>query len=149
MKTMYLFCGCSGEITTDTLFVDVYVGRSKQDQRDCGHVAQLAREHNYFFQLWSRDVRDFLDRIADSLAEPDQPCLFQPRRVALGVRQLRRLLVDGSFSEFVELFTQTTRHLHRMGFSDYHAHAAATERASQTYCNAANVKNLKPLKLAL
>lgn len=149
MKTKYLFCACQGEITPDTVFVDVYVGAGLQDQRDLLKVSALANSHLFYFKKWSNVVQSFYDRIVESLTPEEAIVSVHPQRISISIRELRRRLLDGTYFEFCEVFVKATRGLRRMNLSNNSAIIAAKHRASQVSCKSANVKNLSQLKVAV
>lgn len=149
MKTKYLFCACQGEITPDTVFVDVYVGAGLQDQRDLQKVSALAASHLFYFKKWSNVVQAFYDKIVESLTPGEAVTSVHPQRVSMSVRELRRRLLDGTYFEFCAVFVNATRGLRRMNFSHNSAILAAKHRASQVSCKSAHVKNLSQLKVAV
>lgn len=104
MKTKYLFCAAQGEITLRTVFVDVYVGHTKQELRDFDTVSRLAKQSSYFFQKWTNDVQLFYDRCVESVCPDGCDDRAGFARVSLQVTELRRLLVAGQFTSFINLF---------------------------------------------
>lgn len=143
MKTKYLFCAASLPIDLDTVFIDVWVGTTARDQRDCAKVAAISQTSCFYFQKWSKDVQTFWDKVCNSVTPNESSVILSPRRVSLSVSELRRLLLSGTFSLFCEKFVQAFDNLSRIGFSENSAHLSAKNRASVYFCNAVHVKNLK------
>lgn len=144
MKTKYLFCKCAGDITRDTLFVDVYVGTSLQDRRDLVWLANLAQPPLYFFHRWDIETDHFVSRLRRSLQEPGVPAWFYPRHVSVGIRQLRRLLVAGAYDAFTQIFVAKYDANRRMNLCANHAHESALRLSLSKSLQSAHVKNLKP-----
>lgn len=149
MKTKYLFCAAAGEITQDTVFVDVYVGTSRQDQRDLATISHLASLHTFFFQKWSDSVSEFMRKIRLSLNDGEDSHRHDPASLAMTVQELRRRLLGGSFDEFCRVFVQASRNLQRLNYCSNSIYQCAMHRASQVPCNAAHVKNLSNQTTAL
>ena len=144
MKTKYLFCKCLDVITRDTLFVDVYVGSSRQDIRDCDYLSELALSPDYFFRKYDDVVSDFVHNLSCSFDYV--PGSFQfPVVCSMSVKQLRQLLRSGDYEHYAATFIRVVTSLStRFRIND--AFKLAHERAAQVSLHAAHVVNLKLTK---
>lgn len=144
MKTKYLFCKCLDVITRDTLFVDVYVGRSKQDLRDSEYLTELACSPDYFYAKYDDVVSDFVYNLRCSF--DCVPGSFQfPVICSMTVKELRRLLRAGDYERYSATFIHVVTSLStRFCIND--AFRLAHERAAQVRLHAAHVVNLKLTK---
>lgn len=144
MKTKYLFSKCVDEITRDTLWVDVTIGNSTQDQRDMNFIMQLAKFPTFFFARWSNTAQDFFGKVQESLRDENDDVLFHLPRCTMSAKKLRALLKSGSYDDFARTFVAASESLRRRHFCAHDAYALAMERASETIANPHHVKNLKP-----
>lgn len=141
MITKYLFCKCLDVITRDTLFVDVYVGSSKQDLRDSEYLSGLACSPNYFYQKFDDVVSDFVYNLRCSFGSV--PGSFQfPVICSMTVKELRRLLRAGDYDRYAATFIHVVTSLSTR-FCVNDAFHLAHERAAQVRLQAAHVVNLK------
>lgn len=144
MKTKYLFAKCVDEITRDTLWVDVTIGNSTQDQRDMNFFMQLAKFPTFFFARWSNAAQDFFDKVQESLCDENSDVLAHLPRCTMSAKKLRALLKSGSYDDFARTFVAASDSLRRRHFCAHDVYALAMERASESLANPHNVKNLKP-----
>ena len=144
MKTKYLFAKCDREITRSTLWVDVTIGNSTQDQRDYNFFQQLAKFPTFFYARWSNAVQEFLDKVLESLQDENEDLLAHLPRCTMSAKKLRSLLKSGSYDDFARTFVAASDALRRRQFCAHDAYALAMERASKTLANPRHVKNLKP-----
>lgn len=144
MKTKYLFSKCVDEITRDTLWVDVTIGNSTQDQRDMNFFMQLTKFPTFFFARWSNAVQDFFDKVQESLRDKNDDVLFHLPRCTMSAKKLRSLLKSGSYDNFASTFVAASETLRRRHFCANDVYALAMERASESLANPHHVKNLKP-----
>lgn len=149
MKTKYLFCHCVGQINCDTLFVDVYAGKSIQDRRDIKFLTILADSSDFFFEKYTKSTADFLSRIAVSIFSDEPSPRLAIRHCTMSVRQLRKLLRAGSYDNFAHTFVNATRSLARMNFCANDIYAIAMSTAVDNTLHAAHVINLKPTSKAV
>lgn len=149
MKTKYLFCKCLGEITPGTVFVDVYVGSSAQDKRDCAFLLSLSQSTSYYFRRFDSGVNDYLHRVEGSLSldAAAPPCCLA--RCHMSVAKLRRLLRSGLYDSWCATFIATLSSISLRRFSANSACLLSLERADSIICNAAHVKNLKSTAIAV
>lgn len=143
MKTKYLFSKCVDEITRDTLWVDVTIGNSTQDQRDMNFFMQLAKFPTFFFARWSNAAQDFFDKVQESLRDENDDVLFHLPRCTMSAKKLRALLKSGSYDDFARTFIAASETLRRRHFCANDVYALAMERASESLANPHHVKNLK------
>lgn len=144
MKTKYLFSKCVDEITRDTLWVDVTIGNSTQDQRDCNFFQQLAKFPTFFFARWSKNAQEFLDKVNESLRDENDGVIFHLPRCTMSAKKLRALLKSGDYDNFARTFVAASESLRRRHFCAHDAYAIAMARASESLANPHHVKNLKP-----
>lgn len=149
MKTKYLFCAAQGEITLRTVFVDVYVGHTKQELRDFDTVSRLAKQSSYYFQKWTNEVQLFYDRCVESVCPDGCDDRAGFARVSLQVTELRRLLVAGQFTSFINLFLGAREKLVCKRWSANSAQSAAKNRAAAEFLQTADVINLSNHSLSL
>lgn len=143
MKTKYLFAKCVDEITRDTLWVDVTIGNSTQDQRDMNFFMQLAKFPTFFFARWSNAAQDFFDKVQESLHDENDGVIFHLPRCTMSAKKLRALLKSGSYDNFARTFVAASNSLRRRHFCAHDVYALAMERASESLANPHHVKNLK------
>ena len=144
MKTKYLFAKCDREITRTTLWVDVTIENSTQDQRDMSFFMQLAKFTTFFFARWSNAAQEFLDKVNESLRDENDDVFFHLPRCTMSAKKLRSLLKSGDYDNFARTFVAASESLSRRHFCAHDAYAIAMERASESLANPHNVKNLKP-----
>lgn len=144
MKTKYLFSKCVDEITRDTLWVDVTIGNSTQDQRDREFFTRLAKFTTFFFARWSKNAQEFLDKVNESLRDGTKNDFAHLPRCTMSAKKLRSLLKSGDYDNFARTFIAASESLRRRHFCAHDAYAIAMERASETIANPRHVKNLKP-----
>lgn len=144
MKSKYLFSKCVDEITRDTLWVDVTIGNSTQDQRDMNFFMQLAKFPTFFFARWSNAAQDFFDKVEESLRDENDDIIAHLPRCTMSAKKLRSLLKSGSYDNFARTFVAASESLRRRHFCAHDAYALAMERASESLANPHHVKNLKP-----
>lgn len=132
MKTKYLFVKCSGEITESTLFVDVYVGKSAQDQRDRDYFTQLANiSGDYYFHVYDLDVSRYVQRIGLSLQAMLNDQRVRVLHCSMSATKLRRLLKSNLYDQWAQIYFQTTRGIRRMNINENHAYFLAVGRADK------------------
>ena len=144
MKTKYLFSKCVDEITRDTLWVDVTIGNSTQDQRDREFFTRLAKFPTFFFARWSNAAQEFLDKVNESLRDENDDVIAHLPRCTMSAKKLRSLLKSGDYDNFARTFVAASKSLRRRHFCAHDAYAIAMERASETIANPHHEKNLKP-----
>ena len=143
MKTKYLFAKCDREITRTTLWVDVTIGNSVQDQQDMNFFMQLAKFPTFFFARWSNAAQDFFDKVQESLRDGNDEIIVHLPRCTMSAKKLRSLLKSGDFDNFARTFVAASGTLRRRHFCAHDAYALAMERASESLANPQHVKNLK------
>lgn len=74
MTRYYLYIFAGSMIDLNTKFYRVAAGSSKQGLQDLEFLTNYAKENFHYFSIWSKDVDDFLIKIADSL--PHETMLF-------------------------------------------------------------------------
>ena len=148
MKTKYLFAKCDREITRTTLWVDVTIGNSTQDQRDCNFFQQLAKFQTFFFAQWSNATQEFLDKVNESLRDENEYVIAHLPRCTMSAKKLRYLLKSGYYDDFARTFVAASDSLRRRHFCANDAYALAMERASESLANPHHVKNQKPRRKA-
>lgn len=89
MTHKYLYIECGNILDETAKFYLVYVGTSQQANRDYLFLTAYSVEHGHFFELNSRRVADFLDKVRCSL-----PCMAQP--IAVSSRELVRHFRNGT-----------------------------------------------------
>lgn len=144
MKTKYLFCLAEHEITRDTLFVSVYVGKSLQDNRDANFIASLSMCTQFLWHQYSTADATFLVNVAKSLYPDEQHPVNLIPQVTLQVGELRRLLKSCHYQLFAKTYVSALRSCssHRLSLID--SKSIARSRAMSISCIAADVVNLKP-----
>lgn len=136
MKTKYLFCFTATKIDEATVFVDVYIGTGKQDQRDLTFFVNLAANSNfYFFEKYDLRVTEFRNKIEIQLANETQDERFRLLTCSMSAGKLRRLLKSGLYDEWARTFYCATRGLRRMNLSKNSAYFCAVNRADTTIAN--------------
>lgn len=136
MKTKYLFCFTATPVDEATLFVDVYIGKSKQDQRDLTFFVNLAANSNfYFFEKYDLRVTEFRNKIEIQLAEESRDEHFHLLTCSMSAGKLRRLLKSGLYDEWARTYYCATRGLRRMNLSSNSAYFCAVNRADKTIAN--------------
>lgn len=144
MKTKYLFAKCYREITRTTLWIDVTIDNSTQDQRDMNFFMQLAKFPTFFFARWSKAAQEFLDKVNESLRDENDDDLAHLPRCTMSAKKLRSLLKSGDYDNFARAFVAASESLRRRHFCAHDAYALAMERASESLANPHHEKNLKP-----
>lgn len=133
MKQKFLFSYCQGEIDESTLFVDVYIGAGRQDQRDRQFFEALAEKcSSYYFSLYDIAVTRFVESVDIFLKEQTNDERVRVLRCAMSAAKLRRLLRSGMYEEWARIFFAATRGLRRMALSDNSAYFCAVNRADKT-----------------
>lgn len=136
MKTKYLFSFSTRPIDESTLFVDVYIGNGKQDQRDKEFFERLANNsNNYYFKRYDFIVTCFIRRVDETIQrisdDPRGRCLH----CSMSAAKLRRLIKSGLYDDFAKTYYEATRGLHRMALSANSAYHCAIYRANQILAN--------------
>lgn len=143
MKTKYLFSFSQGQIEESTLFVWVYIGQSKQDERDKAFFVQLAKQSSsYLFLHYDTFVAAFVANVTLELQDKTGDQRTRILSCAMSAAKLRRLLKSGQYYDWARTFYQATRGLRRMSLSENSTYHCAVYRADQTFANPRNVKNL-------
>lgn len=97
MKTRYIFIHCDGTLNTDTIIYYVMVGNSPQEKRDLDFFQSLKFQTSVFFEKDSKEVSDFIQRIAGSLY-PGVTCpLLAMYTRSIEPRELRQLILSRTF----------------------------------------------------
>lgn len=149
MKTKYLFCAAPSVIDERTVFVDVYVGHTKQELRDFNRVSFLSVQHSFYFAKWCNDVQLFLDRVCASLTSSGAGKPFRPFTLSLSISDLRRLLVNGQYYAYISLYRSAFNGCLSRRFSGNSAVICAKNRASELLLQSAHVKNLSRQRVQL
>lgn len=68
MKHKYLLIECGREIDIDSHFCFIYVGSSKQAQRDYLTILANSVSCGYYFELYSTEVAKFLLNVMESVS---------------------------------------------------------------------------------
>ena len=143
MKTKYLFSKQAGLIDASTLFVDVYVGRSVQDQRDLQYLQSLVeRSSDYYLVRYDNSVAAFLNQIETSLQDELHDNRFRLLRCMMSSAKLRRLLKSDRYDDYVRVFYSATLGCRRMSLSANSVYHCAIYRADMGILQTAHVKNL-------
>ena len=142
MKTLYLFCHCIGEITTDTVFFRVPVGTNKQDQRDASFLRVMAQSSDFLFIKYDDAAVAYMQKLNSSLFDDGR---FHLPTMQLSIREIVRLVRSQVIDEFSKSFLKHFRGCLKMSLNENHAFIAARDRALESSCNAAHVKNLSAL----
>lgn len=143
MKTKYLFSKQAGLIDASTLFVDVYVGRSVQDQRDLQFLqSQVECSDDFFLARYDISVTNFYNQVECSLRDELRDPRFRLLHCQMSVAKLRRLLKSGRYDEFSKTFYQATLGCRRMSLSANSVYHCAINRADASLLQSAHVKNL-------
>lgn len=150
MKSKYLFSFANGQIEESTLFVWVYIGHSKQDERDKAFFAQLAKQSSsYLFRQNDKDTAEFVANVTQALQETTGDPRTRALSCSMSATKLRRLLKSGQYYDWAQTYYEATRGLRRMALCENSAYHCAVYRADQNLCKSANVINLSKLQLAL
>lgn len=143
MKTKYLFSKQAGLIDASTLFVDVYIGRSVQDQRDLHFLQCLVeRSSDYYLVRYDNSVADYLNQVETSLQDELNDHRFRLLRCMMSSAKLRRLLKSGRYDNYAQIFYSATLGCRRMSFSANSVYHCAINRADASILQSAHVKNL-------
>lgn len=67
MNRKWLMIVAEQRITCCSSFYKVTVGNTKQDSRDLSFLQKWAKSKGYFLQIWSIEVAEFYQKIANSL----------------------------------------------------------------------------------
>lgn len=67
MTHKYLYIEAGAQIDATTHFFIVWLGNSKQADRDYLYLVANATNHNHYFKLWSKEVDDFIVKVRESL----------------------------------------------------------------------------------
>lgn len=89
MKKKYLLIVAGKTISMNSLFFDVHVGYSPVDQRALRFLQEIASGQNYFLQLYTTHVDEFLQHVATSLSVPMVELPFQKYSVGYLVKYLK------------------------------------------------------------
>lgn len=149
MKTKYLFIKCVDVISLDTLIVDVYVGRSKQEQRDADFISSLSQFTDYFWHKYDDGCVSFIRNIANSLGSGPSGHATHLPRCEMSVSKLRRLIKSEDYDRWASTFINASRALSLRQFSANDTYHLAVNAADKLACNAANVENLKLGRVAV
>lgn len=97
MKTRYIFIHCDEELKPDTIIYYVMVGNSPQDKRDLDFFQSLKFQTSVFFEKDSKEVSDFVQRIAASLY-PGVTCpLLAMYTRSVEPKKLRKMILSRTF----------------------------------------------------
>ena len=133
MKSKYLFIHSSGTIDDSTLFVDVYIGRSLQDQRDLSFFESLADSSpDYYFHIYDNSVQEFVSSVNESLQYQSDDDRMRILRCSMSAAKLRRLVKSGMYESWAHRYFLATEGLRRMNLSANSAYFCAIYRADQT-----------------
>lgn len=133
MKSKYLFIHSSGTIDDSTLFVDVYIGHSLQDQRDLSFFESLAESSpDYYFHLYDNTVTEFVSCVNASLQVQCDDDRMRLLRCSMSASKLRRLIKTGMYQSWAQRYYHATEGLRRMNLSENSAYFCAIYRADQT-----------------
>lgn len=133
MKTKYLFVFSQGIIDESTLFVDVYIGRGVQDQRDMAFFQSLAdSSQNFYFKQYDLRVTEFVRQIDASLAAETNDARCRALRCSMSAGKLRRLIKSGLYLDWAQTFYKATRGLRRIALSANSAYFCAVHRTDMT-----------------
>ena len=131
------------------MFVDVYVGHTKQELRDFDRISTMSVQSNYYFAKWSNDVRLFFDRVCSSLTPSGAESTFRPFTLSLSISDLRRLLMAGKYYAYLNLYRSTFSGCLNRRFSANSAVLSAKKRASEILLHSAHVENLSHQRVQL
>lgn len=73
MNSYYLYIQAGAIIDESASFYKVAVGTSRQANRDYLFLLAHAEQHAHYFELWSADVAEFVNKIAQSLCRDSLP----------------------------------------------------------------------------
>lgn len=133
MKSKYLFIHSSGTIDDSTLFVDVYIGRTLQDQRDLSFFESLADSSpDYYFHIYDNSVTEFVSSVNESLQYQSDDDRMRLLRCSMSADKLRRLIKSGMYESWAHRYFLATEGLRRMNLSANSAYFCAIYRADQT-----------------
>lgn len=143
MKTKYLFSKQAGLIDASTLFVDVYIGRSVQDQRDLQFLQCLVeRSSDYYLVRYDNSVATFLNQVETSLQDELNDHRFRLLRCMMSPAKLRNLIKTGRYDNYAQVFYSATLGCRRMSLSANSVYHCAIYRADMSILQSAHVKNL-------
>lgn len=136
MITKYLFSFSTRPLDKATLFVTVWVGEGKQDQRDLNFFESLANQcKSYFFRRWDQDCADFIAHLNEQFQLMQNDTRARCLLCSMSAAKLRRLIRNGLYDDFAQTFYQATRGLRRMNLCANSAYHCAFNRASQALAN--------------
>ena len=136
MKSKYLFSFSTRPIDDSTLFVDVWIGTSRQDQRDYEFFLGLAQNStNYLFQRYDIATTQYLQSVdvdlQDQLGDPRARHLS----CSMSAAKLRRLIKSGLYDDWANTYYFGTRAARRRNLCDNSAYWLALYRADTTIAN--------------
>ena len=134
MKSKYLFSFCASEISDETLFVIVYIGTSKQDQRDKAFFEQLAKQSTYYyFERYYTPQADYLGNLDAYFQATQNDTRARCLRCSMSAAKLRRLIKSGLYDHWAKTYYEATRGLRRMALGDNSAYHCAIYRADHSF----------------
>lgn len=99
MKTRYIFIHCEKELTPETVFYDVWVSSSQQQQRDLRFLQSLSFSTHFYFKRYDDQAAMFKRRVAESLFPGVLMPLLELKTCSLSVSEARALVRSGYFGE--------------------------------------------------
>ena len=99
MKTRYILIHCEKELTPETVFYDVWVGSSQQQQRDLRFLQTLSFSPNFYFKRYDDQAAIFKRRVAESLFPGVLMPMLELKNCSLSVSEARALVRSGYFGK--------------------------------------------------
>lgn len=97
MKSKFIFIHCSGTITAKTVVYQVYLGRSKADQRYKRFFESLSFNNDYYFHVYDQTVADFMYNLKMQFMPADRVVADVPNVLLIQPGQLKQMVLSGQF----------------------------------------------------